>query len=676
MNSAFLRGHKQVPALITEMLAEPSFGFLANCDELGLSYALQAPIAAALWVENFLPQLKNRSHLSLIVHTNDSVGAIHEGIWYQTIPWLLARPEMTISVTLIKQNATNESVEVLWLAPLEEMARTHFASADVVSESLGKNLAREGGADLVMLLHPDFSDAYKSAEVGTVLGLTGKTDRGTLLDAGELERALQAGIPVGVASCEHSLFDEEAWQLSAFGVWVNGEPFENPYCGRGRPYVLSGPPLEWGSVLWAISGDSEFNKPGATHLIVRAARKYQGYKQAYDKSGELFDAWNIGRRVALDWTSTGRSECVVHLPKRRAVRIFDGKIFSVLTDGTLRPTKGHHELAMPLEHLADWPLCPKFSFERVLWAIKAGDILEARYSTSLLEPKPIAWFEGSLKEAALAPRFAKERAELQETLEAVLSRDLERGYMSEDSVLLKILDVVIRYHQGELSSDDELSAAMNAEHIPHELNAALIELATDLLDNEPNDEVGLKILTLLHSQGVPQATVPYARNVFEAFSESEEGARAFAMWQSLVDNTQVAKVVRAQAMHAMGCAYKIAARDYIDVAQAVVCLEKAFELGYYAAGYLLGGYYEEGAHRRPCDDEQPNREKAADYYRMAAFYGDTAAKYKLALFLTKWPDLIEYFGEPENWLNQAASDGDSRAQELLQFGDLSPYQAG
>jgi hypothetical protein len=348
--------------MMDRLLAYPQLRFLRDLKRKpAMQAVLMPPVTLALWIRRFMPELADRSSVRIVIAGAAELDGMHEGRWFQLVPYLLGRPQLQLDVTILYQNVSQYPAAVSgdWLRPVS--ARLDLATESTAT--LGTWLAKNpDNPDLLVLFHPGFEYA---ASGGSHDGIAPAC---MWLDESELPAALGRGIPVAVTAFEEIEFEQDRWPFDAYGIKAAPDTLQNPFV-TDKPYALETPPMGWGSFLWRIDPTSGFEPVPDTHPVREANARLGAFASQYGR-GRLVDLWNLGRPMTLRQYVGGAPADVIMLDGQFAIDPDNGDILLVSEDAA-----SVDEIDLPVKLDADlvrrYPRNPAFLFERTVWGAEA-----------------------------------------------------------------------------------------------------------------------------------------------------------------------------------------------------------------------------------------------------------------------------------------------------------------
>jgi TPR repeat protein len=643
-------------ALLDTLAANKELTFLRDHEQNGLSLqlVLRAPVTLALWIESFMPHLASQAELNILLAGVERTDGRHAGIWYQVLPWLLENPRLKVNVTLLfstreGQRKANEGLPDL------RAAGSYFRPARTAVQTLGRFLEDSPGynPDLLMLFQPGFDAAIPDT--------ADEKARYSWLSSGQLSRALESGIPVGATAYEEIEYEHERWLLDAYGVRPLGDFVQSQYVVEPRMFVLGGPPIGWGGVLWRLDPASRILKPARTSPIFEAHREFQSKGAGLQRMGNPVDLWNLGRRMTLPFETSRDLRDVIVLADNLAVDSTTGSVERVTDRGRLTPLTS--PVKVPARILNTYPDNPEFPFERVLWGVDTYVLVE-----DLLDNGSSGEAEPDEDEEADGPVPAEFVRKVQAATDRYrkagkLDKLVEPGFLAA-----RVMAAQALLTAGTPLPDAEMEEIFFVAANRFVATEELERVAVDLLGDYPaRAGIGRKILaTLCAGDGYPETRANYAVCLFSGDGGAPDFAEARAQClQILADNRS--------SEHSKGVACGLLAKMVrygkdvpADVPAALKLLEQGVAFGNGSCAFELATYWDDGLPRAEGAVSQPEPILSARYYRQAIAMGIDQAMVNLALLLWRHPECMESDNEAPYWLKRAVDGGDEIALDIWQ----------
>lgn len=272
----------------------------------------------AVWILQHRPDLAARPHLHLLVAQATEFEALDSSRWLQFIPWLLGRPAMTLSASVVGQvYPPGEGIEP------DQRLKTHAwalvkdrRAAELLEGTVGDWLRARADAkppDLAVVFSPEFARHHP-----------------LLLGADGLLPLLRAGVPLALFSATEAEQLVDVYVLRAFGLEpTDPECWPNPWALEPGGHVLD---AAYAGMGW--SGEfvevPERLQPDLQRLLaLDEALTY--VREMLDTEGD--DAFlSLGeslRAAAADGTSV-----LLRLPHSAAVDIGNGHVYQIHADAT------------------------------------------------------------------------------------------------------------------------------------------------------------------------------------------------------------------------------------------------------------------------------------------------------------------------------------------------------
>lgn len=343
--------HKAPRYIIRELRNNPALRHLSQIDNFWLEASLIMPSAVARWIEVFSPELKNKSQLHIVIAgAEQGPDIVDDGRWYQLLPYLLGRPNLVVTVTLLGPDvniSTRGNLDYVTDIKLTSHAPagllTKWPPAALVEQTIGQFADHRGleDIDLIILSHPGF-EKYDS-----------------WLSMNELGAVLSAGIPVGVASYETVEYEHERWLLDVLGYGATGTADTNPFSFRDDGIAKSAV----GHTLWRISND----KLPAENFLPDPKRMEQ--ITYYEQWGRLlFGMDAIGMADEAGQVIALSDDRFVQVLPNLVVDIKTGQASFVRHDIPALEEVGY----CVYSEMLPFPESPKFPFEKNLWVAEAA----------------------------------------------------------------------------------------------------------------------------------------------------------------------------------------------------------------------------------------------------------------------------------------------------------------
>jgi TPR repeat protein len=641
-------------ALLDTLAAEKELTFLRDHEHnnLSLHLVLRAPVTLALWIESFMPQLANQAELNILLAGVERTDGRHDGIWYQVLPWLLENPRLKVNVTLLFSSKEGHRKANEGLPDLRA-AGSHFRPARTAVQSLGRFLedSPDYKPDLLMLFQPGFEAAIPDT--------ADERARYSWLTSGQLSRALVSGIPVGATAYEEIEYEHERWLLDAYGIRPLGEFVQSQYVVEPRMFVLSGPPIGWGSVLWRLDPSSRISRPARTPPVFEAHRELQSLGGGLELMGNPVDLWNLGRRVTLPFEMTRDLKDVIVLADGLAVDSATGSIGRVTDRGRLAPLRSTAKV--PAKVLHTYPENPEFPFERVLWGVETYVLVEGLLdngSSGENEPDEHDDAEGSVP------------AEFVRKVLAATDRYRKAGnpdkLVEPEFLAARVMAAQALLEGGTPLPDAEMEEIFLAAAERSVATDDLERVAVDLLGHSPaRAGIGRKIMAMLCAgDSHPEARANYALCLWSGDGGEADFAGSRAQCQRILADNRSSE-------HARGVAYGLLA-DMVrygkgapaNVPAALKLLEQGVACGNGSCAFDLAAYWDGGPHRPDDAVSKPEPILSAKYYRQAIAMGIDPAMLNLALLLWQHPECMELDDEARYWLKRAVDEGDEIALDI------------
>lgn len=323
-----------------------------------LKFGLAPAAATAWWLASTQPQLADRDELHLVLPGASTFEAVDGGRWLAFLPWLLGRPSLRITVTLVGDEVRKErnpapdaatSVRRHGTQAQAALAANHTST--IFEGTLGAWLEGPGAGtkvDACVLFSPGIGMHYKSwfGEAG-------------LLDL------MRAGVPVGHFGYSKldSLEDLEVMRI--LGLDFEQTPL------RQCPWYLEN------ELTAAIGGYAQFmlelkltSAPAALQFDTEALRDFdslQNYaRHDYQTFGgdEALD--RLGRRRPVHNPSTKTDDAIILLPHEHGILESTRQLGAFDDEGF---TPFQPPLLVPAEQLAARP-GDNDTVARYMWALK------------------------------------------------------------------------------------------------------------------------------------------------------------------------------------------------------------------------------------------------------------------------------------------------------------------
>lgn len=323
-----------------------------------LQFGLAPAAAAAWWLSSTQPHLLARDALHLVLPGASTFEAVDGGRWFAFLPWLLGRPNMRITVTLVGDEVRKERHphpgDLTGLRRQGTPAQVALAGhppAAVFEGTLAEWLAGPGAGgevDACVLFSPGFGQHYKSwfGEEG-VLALMRKK--------------------VPVAHFGYSKFDslEDLEVLRLLEIEIAPGPLRLcPWHLENEFTAAIGGYAQLQQDLNLISAPE---RPDVENEALREFDELQNYaRHDYENFGADQALERLGRRMPVRNAKTGADDAIILLPHEhgivestRQLGYFDEEGFS-----PIQP-----DIVVPEEHLASRPEDDRL-VARYLWALK------------------------------------------------------------------------------------------------------------------------------------------------------------------------------------------------------------------------------------------------------------------------------------------------------------------
>lgn len=347
--------------LLRELTTNPRLRSLKAHKEAFLRTVLVAPVTLSRWIAEEQPQLLERSHLHIVIAgAAKGLDSIDQGRWYQYVPLLLGRPEMTVRVSLVGPElaaGTNhpslrtERERAGILTSIASRAVETLPAADVTADTLAAWWAarteNEPVPDLCFAFHPAF-EAFGGSWLSQQEGM------GNLL---------MAGVPLGCASSGVEEFWQDHWLLRQYGGAIHGPARENPFSLERENLKFTG---RWAALTWTMAPDLPLagflpNKPE----LVRFYLAMDMAKPGFSISGNAVFGF-IGGIVPVQSQTTGERITLVGMPAGVLLCLESGQVLAQSPSGTFQLVERVDPV--PLDYLKDFPGIEADPVERFIWS--------------------------------------------------------------------------------------------------------------------------------------------------------------------------------------------------------------------------------------------------------------------------------------------------------------------
>jgi hypothetical protein len=348
--------------MVQRLLDYPQMRGLGNlANNPALQTVLMPAVALALWIRWFMPDLVTRARAHVLVAGAAEIDGLHEGRWFQIVPYLLGRPQLQLDLTVLYQDVGQRPSRdrAGWLRKYV----ANFGPATESTETLGVWLAKnKNNPDLVMLFQPGLEHAARR------ISHDRRSPAYTWLDESELPAALERGVPIGLTAFEQIEFEQERWLLEPYGIKAEPLTLQNPFV-TDAPYDMETPPMGWGSFLWRIAPDAQFAPVSGSHPVLQASER-AGELAALVSRGQPFDLWSLGRPMTLRQYAGSQPVDVIMLDGQFAVDATSGDVMVVSEDfAFVDPIEP--PLTLGGDSMTRYPRTPTFLFERTVWGADA-----------------------------------------------------------------------------------------------------------------------------------------------------------------------------------------------------------------------------------------------------------------------------------------------------------------
>ena len=229
----------KIEYLIRDVMGSKYGRALAGMDKSRAIGALTAPIATAIAIGTFAPELREKQSIKLVVPGAEMVDHFDYGQWYQMIGWLLGVEELHIEVTHVGPRIGTSNGRDIQSHYRELPKDLGFVHSNSSRKYLGEYLESTNQKfDFAMIFQPGFS-AHSQ-----------------WFKDGGLRKLIDDGTKICVSAYAESELPDELFISKFFGFGTTlSSVVENPYSfgslkQAGEPKFLA--ENKWGSLLWQL----------------------------------------------------------------------------------------------------------------------------------------------------------------------------------------------------------------------------------------------------------------------------------------------------------------------------------------------------------------------------------------------------------------------------------------
>lgn len=348
--------------LLQALRAHHSFKRLAHFPNELLSTVLLAPVTVARWLSIQHPELLAKDSLHLVIAgAAPGPDSLDQGRWYQTIPLLVGKPEMALSISLVspssstlaefKQYRMNPSESVRSLESVAASSIIDLIPAMKEAKPIGvwaNESEYAGTVDACFIFNPAM-EAFSSSWFNESQGLPS---------------LLAQNVPIGCSSSCIEAFWHDSWLCGLYGheaVLVCGD---NPFKLLLGSEKKAG---HWGALSWSIQA-APLKEASLKNQKAQLIRFYLALEQA--RPGFTFAGNAIFGLIGGEFTAsnakTAATMTLVGLPPGIFISLHDGRTYGLSLEGELEPLPLIPPI--PVSELETFPDSLAHPVERYIWA--------------------------------------------------------------------------------------------------------------------------------------------------------------------------------------------------------------------------------------------------------------------------------------------------------------------